>query len=170
MWLVTEILLEVCSLLSRHDLKTIRLVSHAWNNSAQVLLFEHVNLKLTRESFKRLRNIAQHEKLSKYVRKITYDAKLLISGDLDDFLRTLTFDYWIRNKAAAHVGSTRDKRDEFFSRTSQAQLEARYHNYRRYVKSQEYLCRNGNANERKILVEIRSKLPRLVDIYYNMNK
>ncbi|EPE31806.1 Ankyrin repeat-containing protein [Glarea lozoyensis ATCC 20868] len=169
MWLAAEILLEVFSLLSRHELKIIRLVSHAWKNSAQVLLFENVNLKLTRESFKRLQNIAHHEELSKYVRKITYDAKLLISGDLDEFLRTVTFVSWIRVKATAHVGFSHEKQHEYFSQTTQAKLETRYHNYRRYVKSQEYLCRNGNANERTILADVCSKLPRLVNIFYNMN-
>lgn len=168
--LLPEILLNICTLMAHQDLKSARLVSHAWNNSAQVILFEIVNLKLNGPSFERLQKIAQHEELSKYVRTVRYDARLLVKGDLDETLRELTLDYWLEHRAAAHLLTRNYTGEAFLSRFKQSQLEVYYHNYLRFVKGQAYLCRNNNFNERKLLLNALPKLPRLTGIYFDRPK
>src|SRR5690349_23170920 len=49
-----EVVATICALLPRSDLKVVRLVSHAWDEAAQRLLFQTVFLKVNLRSFEKL--------------------------------------------------------------------------------------------------------------------
>jgi hypothetical protein len=75
--LPTEILSSICSYLPRSDLRALRLTSRPFLLAAERKLFQTINLRLTLISFERLLDIAEHRRLSTYVRYIYYDVRIL---------------------------------------------------------------------------------------------
>jgi len=91
-----EVLVRICVLVSRPDLRNIRLLSRIWDDAAQRILFETVFLRINLQSFKRLQDIAQYDKLSKHMRIISYDGRTLSGSTARQ-----GFQDWLRYSAGA---------------------------------------------------------------------
>lgn len=146
-------------MLPRSDLKSVRLVSHIWDEAAQQLLFQTVILKVNLRSFEKLRDISQHHKLSKHVRAISYDGRTLWVEPAK-----MGFTDWVRLCAGSNLGFFGSVRDDFMEQFSTQQLEVYYFNYCHYLFGQEHILRRGN--EQQLLVDALRLLPRLERVGY----
>jgi hypothetical protein len=146
-------------LLPQSDLKSVRLVSHIWDEAAQQLLFETVILKVNLRSFEKLQDISKHRKFSKHVKAISYDGRTLSieparMGIMD----------WLRLCAGSNLGFFGSVQDSFMEQFSMQQLQDYYFNYCQYLFGQEHILRRGN--EQKLLVDALRLLPRLERVEY----
>lgn len=73
----TEIWQIICAYLPTSDLKTIRLVNRALADVGAELLISHIRIDTSFESFKRLKQVADHVLIRKGVKKLFYEAGLL---------------------------------------------------------------------------------------------
>ena len=78
MYLPNEILLFVLGSLCQSDLKSVRLVSHAWCASASVFLFQEIYVSSAKDNLEAFEAIAQNPLLSTCVRHLRYDATKFI--------------------------------------------------------------------------------------------
>lgn len=154
-----EVLTRICVLLSRPDLKNLGLVSHLWAAAARPLLFQTVFLRINVQSFERLHEIARHNTLRQYVRKISYDGRTL-----DGRAARQGFQDWLRCSAGAGLGLVYEAQRELLSRIDGQELETCYINYLEYLFGQEYIQRRNNAKE--MLVQALPKLPGLAALQY----
>jgi hypothetical protein len=156
-----EVLAGICVLLSRPDLRNIRLLSRTWDDAAQRILFETVFLRINLQSFERLQDISRHYKLSKHVRIISYDGRTL-DGSAD----RQGFQHWLRCSAGAGLGLVWKAKDELLSQFSMQQLEKYYFNYCRCLFAQDHILRRGN--EKQMLMDALQKLPGLSGVQYTV--
>ncbi|KAH8595330.1 hypothetical protein B0O99DRAFT_511971 [Bisporella sp. PMI_857] len=156
-----EVLARICVLLSRSDLRSVRLLSHTWNNAAQRILFETVFLRINLQSFERLQDISRHEKLRKYVRIISYDGRTFGSSAARQ-----GFQDWLRCSAGTGLGLAWEAKDEFLAQFSIQQLEKYYFNYCHYLFAQDHILRRGN--EKQMLIDALQKLPGLSGVQYTV--
>jgi hypothetical protein len=154
-----EVLTGICVLLSRPDLKNVRLVSRSWAAAAQPVLFQTVFLRINLQSFERLHEIARHSTLRKHVTKISYDGRTL-----DGRAARQGFQDWLRCSAGAGLGLVSEARYELLSRVDAQELETCYINYLEYLFGQEYIQRRNNAKE--MLIQALPKLPGLAALQY----
>lgn len=160
-----EILTDIFGLLSRSDLKNVRLVSHVWDDVAQQSLFKTTFLRINNRSFERLRNIAERDKLCEHVRVVCYDGGIL-SG-LAAIAARQGFQDWLQHSAAAGLGMTQEVKKQFLAQFTLEQLENYYSNYCNYLSGQDNNILM-QQNEEKLLIEVLQKLPRLLGIRYTV--
>lgn len=154
-----EILTEICGLLSRPDLKNIRQVARRWAKAAQPALFRTLFLRINLESFERLQDISRHSTFSKYVRKISYDGRVLEeSAAREGYL------HWLRCSAGAGLGLVWEAQSELIAQVDDRELERCYINYLHAVFGQEYILRRNN--EKEMLVDALERLPNLSAVEY----
>lgn len=146
-------------MLPQTDLKSVRLVSHIWDEAAQRLLFQSVILKVNLRSFEKLQDISKHHKLSKHVRAISYDGRTL---SVDPVRKGFTD--WLQFCAGSNLGFFGSVQDNFMEQFSMQQLQDHYFNYCQYLFGQEHILRRGN--EQKLLVDALRLLPRLERVEY----
>ena len=104
----TEIWDLICQNLSRQDLREVRLVCKKKDLIAQRILFRDVSLFRNTESFDRLRNIVESEKLSKLVKVFYYSGKLLNDQWVE---RHDAFAYWLKSEALQWKDRPRSQED-----------------------------------------------------------
>lgn len=75
--LPAELLRQICDLLDREDINSIRVVTKTWAHVAALYLFREITI--TPFSLERLRLIAQHDVIATCVRSIIFRADLIPS-------------------------------------------------------------------------------------------
>ncbi|KAK9321775.1 hypothetical protein V1517DRAFT_159991 [Lipomyces orientalis] len=156
---MVDVLTRICAMLPRPDLKNVTLVCRCWANAARPILFRTVFLRISLQSFERLQEIARHNTLRKYVRKISYDGRTL-----DGRAAREGFQVWLTCRAGTGLGLDWKATRELVSRVDVKELERCYSNYLCYLFGQEYILRR--SNEKEMLVNALQKLPGLEAIQY----
>jgi hypothetical protein len=154
-----ELLTAICNLLSRSDLKNVRRLSRQWAVAAQSALFGTLFLRIDLESFEKLQDISRDSKLSRCVRKISYDGRTLGA----DAARR-GYEAWVRCSAGWGLGLVWEAREELVKQVSDRELETCYINYLETVFNQEWVLRRNN--EKETLADALEKLPMLSAIEY----
>lgn len=140
-----EVLIEICTYLSRDDLKNVRLVCRNLKSAAQVVLFNIFYLKLRLQSFQRFQSICRHTIFRKHVRAICFDPRQLHTG----YDWVSTYDYWRRHIAGTGMGmfeddAGEDERNLILEHYSQDQLAEYYSRYCHFILDFKFLLRRGN--------------------------
>lgn len=156
---LVDIRRKICALLSRPDLRRLRLLPGPWAKAATAALFETVFLRIDTESFDRLWEISRHATLGRHVRKISYDGRTLCGRAARE-----GFQEWLRCSAGGGLGLDWKARDELISRIEEQELE-RYHiNYLESLFRQEYI--QQPHHEKDLLITALKQLPNLSGVEY----
>ncbi|KID81938.1 hypothetical protein MGU_10747 [Metarhizium guizhouense ARSEF 977] len=149
----------ICVLLSRPDLKNLRLVCRVLDEIAQRTLFETVFLRVNLNSFERLQDIARDDKLSQHVRTVSYDGRTL-----GRYAASQGFEAWFLCSAGAGLGLLPASKDKFLAQFSLKQLEEYYFNYCQSLFAQDHILRRNY--EKEMLTSAFAKFPRLLSVQY----
>lgn len=84
-----ELVQLICTFMSQKDLGAFRLVSRLCAESGAMCMFENLHLMILLKSFENLSNIASRPSLSRYVKKITYEALTLELLEKDEWRERL---------------------------------------------------------------------------------
>lgn len=156
--LPVEILDEFCRYLSRDDLKNFALSCKKFLPSAYRLLFRTVFLKINLDSFDHLRCISEDEIISKYVKELEYDSRIIPT-------HATTFEGWMMDCAGHGVCLCDDDRKRLLALVPTSELQKFYRAHCQYVYGQNYL-RNG-SNIKHLLRSALSKLPHISSLSYS---
>lgn len=165
MKLPPEVIAEFCRYFSRDDLRNFALSCKDARPHAHRALFHDIFVKIDLDSFDKLRCISEDETLSKYVRKLEYDGRV-VSKD------AFTYEDWFLDHAATGLGmdqcySEEDKKS-FLNSIPPERFQVYYQEYRRYVYGQDFL-RKGKLTKH-LLLSAFTKLPCLSSIVYTANE
>ncbi|KID86608.1 F-box domain, Skp2-like protein [Metarhizium guizhouense ARSEF 977] len=155
-----EVLGMICAFLPRADLKALRLVSRAFDGPSLSTLFRTVYLKVHLGSFEKLQDISRSEKLSKHVRYISYDCRVL-----DDSAVSPDFAHWVANTACSGLCHRPDVRF-FVQQFTQEELHGFYQNYHQFLSDQQHMLKGDNEN--RMLRDALQNLPRLLGVESRM--
>jgi hypothetical protein len=147
----------ICEHLSRPDLRSVRLVSRAFNSAAARVLFRTVFVKVRLPSFERLWSISEHETLRRYVEGIIYDGVEVAWPEQN------TFEGWLPHHAARGLGIA--TRKEFLAQFSEGQLRDYYSKFCHYMRFIQGPVLQGESDARW-LREAARKFPRLSTVEY----
>lgn len=156
---VPEVRCKLWALLSRPDLKSARLVSRSWAESALPTLLDTVYLRADLKSFENLQEISQDTKLCRHVKKVVYDGRTL-----DRRAAGLGFLNWLRHTAGTGLGLVAEARHQLTSQLDDTELESCYINFHSRVSGQDYVLRRNNA--KRMLVAALQQLPYLSAVEY----
>ncbi|KID81470.1 F-box domain, Skp2-like protein [Metarhizium guizhouense ARSEF 977] len=154
-----ETLQMICTLLPRADLKNLRLLSRAWDETPLPALLRTVYLRVHLQSFENLQDISRSEKLQKYVRYISYDGRTLgtypFRQDVEE---------WMEHCACRGLGMFNTTKVKFLEQFTPTQLEKYYQSYQQYLFMQEHMLRRDY--EKIMLRDALQNLPTLLGVEY----
>ncbi|EFY97483.1 hypothetical protein X797_007170 [Metarhizium robertsii] len=151
-----EVLGMMCAFLPRADLKALRLVSRAFDGPSLSTLFRTVYLRVHLGSFEKLQTISRSEKLSKHVRYISYDGRILDASTVSP-----DFAHWRANTACSGLFHLVDT-DFLLQKFSQEELHDFYQNYYQFLSDQQHMLKGDNEN--RMLRDALQNLPRLLGV------
>ncbi|KAI9864465.1 MAG: ssDNA endonuclease and repair protein rad10 [Vezdaea acicularis] len=102
---------RVLCYLDPEDLKSARLVSRLFQHLATVILFRSISITARKSSLAALKQIALHPHLSRYVRKITYDATFIS----DQIRNWEFFNTWCKYRGERGTVETLSRRETIVS-------------------------------------------------------
>jgi hypothetical protein len=163
--LPVEVIDEFCRYLSRDDLRNFALVYKDARPGAHRALFRDVFVKINLDSFDKLRSISEEQTLSRYVRKLEYDARIIESGEDDD----ITFENWMEYVAGTGLGVIMDRSKAtkrfFLDFICDNKLQEHFRAYCRYLHGQNFL-RRGKLTKH-LLVSALTTFPHLSSVSYS---
>ncbi|KAF7874084.1 hypothetical protein EAF04_002756 [Stromatinia cepivora] len=122
--LATELLAMICEYLPREDLICFRLTSKICADVASKCLFRDLHVMFTEKSFQNLLNVSKQPGLSKHVRSLYYEPRMLRDVEVSEF----------RSRVIRMV-----KEDDV---TSQETFEEEWKAYRRIIESASFMKAN----------------------------
>lgn len=151
-----EVLGMICAFLPRAYLKALRLVSRAFDGPSLSTLFRTIYLKVHLGSFEKLQAISRSEKLSKHVRYIIYDGRVLDTSRVSP-----DFAHWMDHNACSGLFYLVDT-DFLLQQFTQEELHDFYQNYHQFLSDQQHVLKGDN--ETRMLRDALQNLPRLLGV------
>ncbi|KAK9435754.1 F-box domain, cyclin-like protein [Metarhizium brunneum] len=142
-------------------------LSHgAFDGPSLSTLFRTVYLKVHLGSFEKLQDISRSEKLSKHVRYISYDGRILDASRVSP-----DSDHWMARNACSGMPYDQLDKDFLLRRFNQEGLHDFYQNYHQFLSGQHHMLKGDNEN--RMLRDALQNLPQLLgvecmmpDLYY----
>lgn len=135
----SELLLQILAHLCRSDLKIVRSVCRLFSPIAEERLYSTLFLTPNPDSFRRLKCISRHQRLSLYVRALLYSGRWL-PEQYDKY------ETWLTRIGRCPYNSYQPP-DQFVKEFTSGELSDCYRKYRHYVNGQKHVRTYGMDRE-----------------------